>query len=88
MVSEEEKKEQEEQSRKYDEHLKNVIEKLEEAESAIEDMVEFCSGGEPEFYGSKAMKFFFENLKDLNANGMYFLYEMQDEIEFRKNKND
>lgn len=87
MVSEKEKKEQEERSRKYDEYLKNVIEKLEEAENAIEDMVEFCSGGEPEFYGSKAMKFFFENLRDLNANGMYFLYEIQEETEFRKTKN-
>jgi uncharacterized protein YbgA (DUF1722 family) len=88
MISEKKKKEQEEQMRKYDEHLKNVLEKLAEAEDAIEDMVEFCSYGEPELYGSKAMKFFFENLRDLNSNGMHFLWEMQDEIAFHRSKKD
>jgi len=86
MVSEEEKKEQEEQSRKYDEHIKNVIKKLENAEDAIDEMIEFCSNGEPELFGSKAIKFFFQNLKDLNANGLYFLWEMQSEIKFRRDK--
>ena len=70
MVSEKKKKEQEEQSRKYDEHLQNVIDVLEEAEITIDNMLDFCSYGEPELYGSKAMKFFFQNLRDLNSNGM------------------
>jgi len=70
----------------YDKHLENTIEALDKAEDAIEDMIEFCSYGEPEFHGSKAMKFFFENLRDLNANGKSFLYEMQEEIEFRKER--
>jgi len=71
----------------YDKHLENVIEALDKAEDAIEDMIEFCSFGEPELFGSKAMKFFFENLKDLSANGKYFLYEKQSEIKYRKEKN-
>jgi hypothetical protein len=51
-------------------------------------MIDFCSGGEPEFYGSKAMRWFFQNLSDLNENGQAFLWEIQAEIEFRKVKND
>ena len=88
MVSEKKKKEQEEQSRKYDEHLQNVIDVLEEAEITIDNMLDFCSYGEPELYGSKAMKFFFQNLRDLNSNGMHFLFEIKDEIKLRKDKND
>lgn len=77
MVSEKEKKEQEKQSRKYDKHLQNVIDKLEKAEDAIDEMLDFCSYGEPELFGSKAMRLFFENLRDLNLSGMYFLWERQ-----------
>lgn len=88
MVSEEKKREQEARSCKYDEHLQNVINKLGEAEDAIDEMIDFCSGGEPEFYGSKAMRWFFQNLSDLNENGQAFLWEIQAEIEFRKVKND
>jgi hypothetical protein len=86
MVSEKEKKEWEERSCEYDEHLEAVIEKLEKAEDAIDEMLEFCSEGEPEFYGSKAMKAFFWNLGSLCHNGRSFLWEMQEEIKFRKDK--
>ena len=88
MVNEKEKKEWEERSWKYDNHLGNVIEELEKADEAIDKMLEFCSEGEPEFYGSKAMKAFFANLGSLCNNGTIFLWEMREEIEFRKSKND
>ena len=71
----------------YNKHVENVIEALDKAEDAIEDMIEFCSFGEPELFGSKAMKFFFQNLRDLSANGKTFLYERQDEIESHKERN-
>lgn len=86
MVSEEQKKEDKERKKKYNYHLRNVIRKLDKTEDAIDEMIEFCSHGEPEFHGSKAMKFFFSNLSSLNRNGKHFLYEIQDEIEFRKNR--
>lgn len=70
----------------YDKYLKNAIEALDKAEVAIDEMLDFCSCGEPELFGSKAMKLFFENLKDLNANGMYFLYEKQAETKHHEEK--
>lgn len=85
MVSEK-KKEPEEQTLRYEEYLQNTINKLDEVVDTIDAMVKFCSFGEPEFYGSKAMKFFFQNLSDLNRNGRSFLYEMQDEIEYNQRK--
>jgi len=70
----------------YNKHVENVIEALDKAEDAIEDMIEFCSYGEPELFGSKAMKFFFQNLRDLSANGKSFLYERQDRFKYSKEK--
>ena len=70
-------------TKEYDAYLENTVNMLGLAEDAIDEMIEFCSYGEPEFYGSKAMKAFFYNLSCLCHNGKSFLYEMQEEIESR-----
>lgn len=58
--------------------IKATLKALDTAETKIETMVKELCHGEPELFGSKAMRYFFENLQSLIENGQYFLFEEQE----------